>query len=142
MTETEPITTVEITTSEAVTDVVEQPVIEWVEPEAEPTTGVSSAWASREFEGTWYTATALGYTSQPYGASGNLLVSGYSVASNYFPFGTHLYIESDYISGEFIVADCGGMANNVIDFYFWDISNVPYAMAQAGRFPITVTVIN
>lgn len=93
------------------------------------------------WEGTFYTATAMGYASQPYGASGELLVGGHSVASNYFPFGTNLYIESDYISGVFEVQDCGGMADNVIDFYFWDISDIPYAMTQAGRFPIMITII-
>ena len=93
------------------------------------------------FEGTFYCATAMHYTSTPYGASGDLLTSGYSVASNYFPFGTRLWVESDYISGEFIVQDCGGMAYNVVDFYFWDYSNVPSAFAYAGRIPITVTVI-
>lgn len=93
------------------------------------------------WEGTYYTATAMGYTSQPYGASGELLTSGYSVASNYFPFGTMLYIESDYISGVYIVQDCGGMANNVIDFYFWDSSEVPAGFRQAGRVPITIVPI-
>lgn len=105
-------------------------------------TSASSMWVSNEYEATFYVGRMMGYTSQPCGASGELLTSGYSVASNYFPFGTKLYIESDYISGEFIVQDCGGMADNVIDFYFWDISEVPEGMAQVGRFPITVSVIN
>ena len=132
----------ETTQTETVNTTNESETTAYVEPVTEIETKASSMWISNEYEGTWYTATALNYTSQPCGASGELLVSGYSVASNYFPFGTKLYIESDYISGEFIVQDCGGMADNVIDFYFWDISDVPYAMAQAGRFPITVSVIN
>ena len=110
----------------------EEPEVEYVEPIAE----------TYYFEGTYYSATSMGYTSTPYGASGNLLTSGYSVASNYFPFGTRLWIESDYISGEFIVQDCGGMAYNVVDFYYWDNSNVPSAFAYAGRIPITVTVLS
>lgn len=93
------------------------------------------------WEGTFYSGTSMGYTSPPYGASGNTLISGYSVASNYFPFGTLLYIESDYITGTFRVDDCGGMANNVIDFYFWDNSEVPYNFYQMGRVPITITII-
>lgn len=120
----------EIITSEEVTEIYE------------PETKISSMWVSNEYEGTYYVGRMMGYTSQPCGASGEPLVSGYSVASNYFPFGTIIHVDSDYISGDFIVQDTGGMADNVIDFYFWDISDVPYAIAQAGRFPITVTIIN
>ena len=93
------------------------------------------------FQGTYYSGRSMGYTSPPKGASGATLTSGYSVASNYFAYGTRLWIESDYISGEFIVQDCGGMAYNVIDFYYWSNSDVPSAFAYAGRIPITVTVI-
>lgn len=93
------------------------------------------------WDGTFYSGTSMGYTSSPYGASGNTLISGYSVASNYFPFGTLLYIESDYMTGTFRVDDCGGMADNVIDFYFGDNSEVPYNFYQMGRVPITITVI-
>lgn len=108
------------------------------EPIIEP---ISNYPLSGYWEGTFYSGTSMGYTSSPYGASGNTLISGYSVASNYFPFGTLLYIESDYIIGTFRVDDCGGMASNVIDFYFWDNSEVPYNFYQTGRVPITITVI-
>ena len=93
------------------------------------------------WDSTWYTATALGYTSQPYGASGNLLVSGYSVASDYFAYGTLLYIESEYMTGVFEVMDCGVGSANTVDFYFWDSSEVPAGFRQAGRVPITITII-
>jgi len=94
------------------------------------------------WDATYYSATALGHTTPPCGASGNQLISGYSVASDYFDYGTLLYIESDYISGTFRVDDCGVGNYNTIDFYFYDNSEVPYDLSQAGRVPITITVIN
>lgn len=94
------------------------------------------------WDSTFYCATDMGYTSPPCGASGNQLISGYSVASDYFDYGTLLYIESDYISGTFRVDDCGVGNYNTIDFYFYDNSEVPYDLSQAGRVPITITVIN
>ena len=93
------------------------------------------------WDSTYYCATSMGYTSQPYGASGNLLVSGYSVASDYFAYGTLLYIESEYMTGVFEVMDCGVGNSNTIDFYFWDSSEVPAGFRQAGRVPITITII-
>lgn len=94
------------------------------------------------WDGTYYTAVALGHTSPPCGASGNQLISGYSVASDYFDYGTLLYIESEYMNGTFRVDDCGVGNYNTIDFYFYDNSEVPYDLSQAGRVPITITVIN
>lgn len=90
---------------------------------------------------TYYAATSMGYTYQPCGASGNQLISGYSVASDYFPFGTLLYIESDYMNGTFRVDDCGVGNYNTIDFYFYDNSEIPVGFLNAGRVPITITVI-
>lgn len=90
---------------------------------------------------TYYAATSMGYTYQPCGASGNQLISGYSVASDYFPFGTLLYIESDYMNGTFRVDDCGVGNYNTIDFYFYDNSEIPEGFLNAGRVPITITVI-
>lgn len=119
-----------------------EPIVFDVEVNEEPTISpVSNYPLGGYWEGTFYSGTSMGYTSPPYGASGNTLISGYSVASNYFPFGTLLYIESDYMTGTFRVDDCGGMASNVIDFYFWDNSEVPYNFYQMGRVPITITVI-
>lgn len=90
---------------------------------------------------TYYSATALGHTAPPCGASGNQLVEGYSVACDSLPFGTLIYLESDYISGTFRVDDCGTGSMNTIDVYYWDNANVPYDFAQAGRVPVTVTII-
>lgn len=119
-----------------------EPIVFDVEVNEEPTISpVSNYPLNGYWEGTFYSGTSMGYTSPPYGASGNTLISGYSVASNYFPFDTLLYIESDYMTGTFRVDDCGGMASNVIDFYFWDNSEVPYNFYQMGRVPITITVI-
>lgn len=114
------------------TSIETEPVV--YEYKAEPLSGY--------WDSTFYCATDMGYTSPPCGASGNQLISGYSVASDYFDFGTLLYIESEYMNGTFRVDDCGDMPNNVIDFYFFDVSEVPYEMAQIGKFPITIKIIN
>lgn len=88
------------------------------------------------YEGTWYTG-GVG----TYGASGRTLISNYSVASNYFSFGTILYIEGHGLDGYYRVDDCGQMANNVVDFYY---SNgcVPSDFARDGRVNIQVYVVN
>ena len=93
------------------------------------------------FEGTWYCATDMGYTSPPYGSSGRTLETGYSVASNYFEPGTLLYIEGDGIAGTYRVDDTGIMSNNVIDFYYWDRDYIPESFLIAGRINIQVYVI-
>ena len=143
MTVTEPITTVEITTSEAVTDVVVEPVTEeWVEPETEPTTGVSSAEYLGEWQAVWYCGHDMGYSYNPCGASGNQLVSGYSVACDNLPFGTRLLIECDYFTKEVRVDDCGVGVNNVLDLYYFDRSEIPDGLRQVGRIPIRVSIIN
>ena len=90
---------------------------------------------------TYYSATSLGHTTPPCGASGNQLIEGYSVACDSLPFGTLIYLESDYIRGTFRVDDCGTGSMNTIDVYYWDNANVPYDFAQAGRVPVTVTII-
>ena len=90
---------------------------------------------------TYYSATALGHTAPPCGASGNQLIEGYSVACDSLPFGTLIYLDSDYISGTFRVDDCGTGSMNTIDVYYWDNANVPYDFAQAGRVPVTVTIL-
>lgn len=93
------------------------------------------------FEGTWYCATDMGYTSPPYGSSGRTLETGYSVASNYFEPGTLLYIEGDGITGTYRVDDTGIMSSNVIDFYYWDRDYIPESFLIAGRINIQVYVI-
>lgn len=93
------------------------------------------------FEGTWYCATDMGYTSPPYGSSERTLETGYSVASNYFEPGTLLYIEGDGITGTYRVDDTGIMSSNVIDFYYWDRDYIPESFLIAGRINIQVYVI-
>ena len=90
---------------------------------------------------TYYSATALGHATPPCGASGNQLVEGYSVACDSLPFGTLIYLDSDYISGTFRVDDCGTGSMNTIDVYYWDNANVPYDFAQVGRVPVTITIL-
>ena len=138
-------TTMTSATTETETTTTEAEVA--TEAETEPLTEVSCE-ADRiyieplsGFEGVWYCATDMGYSSNPCGASGNQLVPGFSVASDYFPFGTVLYVESEYMSGTFRVDDCGVGVSNVLDFYFYDRSQIPEGFAQAGRIPISITII-
>lgn len=93
------------------------------------------------FEGTWYCATDMGYSTPPYGSSGRILETGYSVASNYFPSGTLLYIEGTGVTGTYRVDDTGGMSNNVIDFYYWDRAFVPQNFLVSGRINIEVYIL-
>lgn len=93
------------------------------------------------YEGTWYTAVDMGYTSQPYGASGRYLETAYSVASNSIPQGSIIRIVGAGLDGTYRVDDRGGMANNVIDFYYWDRSYVPSSFMTAGRVGIEVYLI-
>lgn len=119
-----------------------EPIVFDVEVNEEPTISpVSNYPLGGYWDMTYYSATALGYTSPPCGASGNQLIEGYSVACDFLPYGTLIYIESDYLNGTFRVDDCGTGSTNTIDVYYWDNANVPYDFAQAGRVPITITVI-
>ena len=131
-------TTTESTTTQTTTTTATatEPVVTEAESDQEQSEPLAGYW-----DCTYYTAVALGHTSQPCGASGNLLVSGYSVASDYFLYGTLLYIESAYMNGTFRVDDCGVGNSNTIDFYFWDSSEVPSGFLQAGRIPISITII-
>lgn len=132
---TEPILT-------ALTPKTTEPIVFDVEVNEEPIIEpISNYPLSGYWDMTYYSATALGYTSPPCGASGNQLIEGYSVACDSLPYGTLIYIESDYLNGTFRVDDCGTGSTNTIDVYYWDNANVPYNFAQAGRVPITITVI-
>ena len=93
------------------------------------------------FEGTWYCATDMGYSTPPYGSSGRTLETGYSVASNYFPSGTLLYIEGTGVTGTYRVDDTGSMSSNVIDFYYWDRAFVPQSFLMSGRINIEVYIL-
>lgn len=119
-----------------------EPIVFDVEVNEEPTISpVSNYPLGGYWDMTYYSATALGYTSPPCGASGNQLIEGYSVACDFLPYGALIYIESNYLNGTFRVDDCGTGSTNTIDVYYWDNANVPYDFAQAGRVPITITVI-
>lgn len=86
----------------------------------------------------------LTYYSGPsgcYGASGRTLINGYSCASNYYPLGSIIYIESDYISGYFSVDDTGEMSDNVVDIFYSDYSLTPTDFANAGRVPAEVWMV-
>lgn len=84
------------------------------------------------FQGTWYEG-----SNTAYGYSGRTLVSGYSVASNYYPQGTILKITGAGLDGTYRVDDTGGMSNNVVDF-FYHYGEVPAGFRRAGRVNITV----
>lgn len=139
-------TTTEITTTSTSTetDVATIPDVA-IETEVVETTCGGDICHTEPLSGYWdmtyYSATALGHTTPPCGASGNQLIEGYSVACDSLPFGTLIYLDSDYISGTFRVDDCGTGNNHTIDVYYWDNANVPYDFAQAGRVPVTVTII-
>lgn len=103
----------------------------------EDSTGTYLGW----YEGTWYCAVDMGYTSQPYGASGRYLETAYSVASNSIPQGSIIRVVGAGLDGIYRVDDRGGMANNVVDFYYWDRSSVPSSFLTAGRVGIEVYLI-
>ena len=77
--------------------------------------------------------TAYEWTGNPC-ANGEYPIPGYTVASNWFPIGTRIYIEG---IGERVVTDTGGMSNNVIDIYMGD----PETCIQFGRQTAEVYVI-
>jgi len=100
------------------------------------------AWASgggSSSSGGWsgiggvFELTAYEWTGNPC-ANGEYPIPGYTVASNWFPIGTRIYIEG---IGERVVTDTGGMSNNVIDIYMGD----PEACYQFGRQTAEVYVI-
>lgn len=89
----------------------------------------------------WYCGSEMGYSSNPCGASGNVLVPDYSVACDSLPFGTIIQVESDYISGTYRVDDCGVGVSDTLDFYFYDRTQIPEGFLNAGNVPITITVV-
>ena len=88
------------------------------------------------FEGTFYEG-GVG----TYGYSGRDLISGYSVASNYFPQGSIIRIEGSGLDGVYRVDDTGGMAGNVIDFYY-QYGDTPDWFWCYGRVNIEVYLVN
>lgn len=96
------------------------------------------------FNAKWYDNQGLGYSegSSLYGSSGRTLISGYSVASNYFASGTVLYIKGGSHDGYYRVDDTGGMSNDVIDFYYSYRSDIPYQFTQDGVQSVEVWIVN
>ena len=88
------------------------------------------------FEGTYYEG-----GPGTYGASGRDLISGYSIASNLFAQGSIVRIEGSGLDGYYRVDDCGGMAGNVIDFYY-EYGDVPGDFYYQGRVSIKVYLVN
>ena len=93
------------------------------------------------YQATWYTAVDMGYSAPPKGASGRVLETAYSVASNSIPQGSIIRIEGGGIDGIYRVDDRGGMANNVIDMYYYNRSSIPASFKRAGRININVYLI-
>ena len=96
------------------------------------------------FTAKWYDNSGLGYSEDRtlYGSSGRDLISGYSVASNYFSEGTVLYIKGGCHDGYYRVDDTGAMTNDVIDFYYQYRSDVPYDFKYNGVYSIEVYIVN
>lgn len=147
-TTTETTTTTSTTTTETTTTTSETTttisIIEYIDYETETATEV----IEEEYEYvpslTDCMLCELTYYSGPsgcYGASGRILINGYSCASNYYPLGSIIYIESDYISGYFSVDDTGEMSDNVVDIFYSDYSLTPTDFADAGRVPAEVWMV-
>lgn len=147
-TTTETTTTTSTTTTETTTTTSETTttiaIIEYIDYETETATEV----IEEEYEYvpslTDCMLCELTYYSGPsgcYGASGRTLINGYSCASNYYPLGSIIYIESDYISGYFSVDDTGEMSDNVVDIFYSDYSLTPTDFADAGRVPAEVWMV-
>lgn len=112
-------------------------------PEEESVPATPSGTLTREYvinEMTYY----KGSTWTCCGARGTTLTNNYSCASNYYPFGTILYIKSadGSVDGYYEVEDRGGMSNNVVDIYYNDYSLTPYSFRQWGRVPVEVWVVS
>lgn len=96
---------------------------------------------TQNWNAVYYCGSEMGYSSNPCGASGNVLVPDYSVACDSLPFGTIIQVESDYISGTYRVDDCGVGVPDTLDFYFYDRTQIPEEFLNAGNVPITVTIV-
>lgn len=76
-----------------------------------------------------------------YGAAGTDLISGYSIASNIFPLGSLIRIEGSGLDGIYRVDDRGGMANNVLDFYY-QYGDTPSDFQFYGRMDVEVYLVS
>lgn len=88
------------------------------------------------FEATYYEG---GYGT--YGAAGTDLISGYSIASNIFPLGSLIRIEGSGLDGIYRVDDRGGMADNVLDFYY-QYGDTPSDFQFYGRMDVEVYLVS
>lgn len=109
---------------------------EEAEPAPEPTEvpeAKEEASGELEYAGI-FELTAYPETGNPC-ANGSYPTTGYTVASNYFPLGTRIYIEG---MGEYVVEDTGGMASNVIDIYMGDYDTcIEFGRRQAGIYIVS-----
>lgn len=139
---TEPIIIEEVIEPPVVEPISEEPIVEEIQQD------IPDLSQGQIFEATYY----MDFTSPYVGASGNGLVSGYSVASNLYPFNSILYIydigDTDYVvDGYYRVDDCGGMANNVLDMYYWNYTSgynegqLRPEFKNAGRVNVGVVLI-
>jgi hypothetical protein len=87
-----------------------------------------------------FTATYYEGSVGSYGYSGYDLTSGYSIASNVFPQGTLIQVVGGGLDGIYCVEDRGGMADNVIDFFYF-YGDVPGDFYYKGVVDIEVYVI-
>ena len=76
-----------------------------------------------------------------YGASGEMLISGYSAACDCLPFGTKLLIETNLFTKEIRIDDCGVGSNNMLDLYYYDRSEIPSDFLQLSRLNAKITII-
>ncbi|MDR1674344.1 MAG: hypothetical protein LBR54_02705 [Oscillospiraceae bacterium] len=113
-------------------------------PETKPTVKkakkVGGEVQSANFQATFYTGGAGTYGAYSRRNGASALISGYSVASSYFPAGTLLRVEGHGLDGVYRVDDTG-CARNVIDFYYLR-GKVPFPFSRDGRYSIKVSRVN
>ena len=141
-----PVTSITTTTTvEITTTIVETTTTEIVEEESYEEEEIVYEEEYNDSSGETYYGTFEGtyYEGGPgtYGASGRDLISGYSIASNLFAQGSIVRIEGSGLDGYYRVDDCGGMAGNVIDFYY-QYGDVPGDFYYQGRVSIEVYLVS
>ena len=137
-TTTETNTTTELTTTtEEYIEYCEEPeYTEIIEEEIPDENYTSDGTHYGTFEATYYEG-GVG----TYGAAGTDLISGYSIASNIFPLGSLIRIEGSGLDGIYRVDDRGGMANNVLDFYY-QYGDTPSDFQFYGRMDVEVYLVS
>lgn len=132
-TTTETTTTTELTTTTEDYIYTEEEIIEEEIPDENYT---SDGTHYGTFEATYYEG-GVG----TYGAAGTDLISGYSIASNIFPLGSLIRIEGSGLDGIYRVDDRGGMADNVLDFYY-QYGDTPSDFQFYGRMDVEVYLVS